>query len=215
MCTDVSVQPSFDPLRWDGHAVPKRRYTPTIPRCVKFQNRADLTLTINYFKAVFMKIPKTVTPAVDTTLWKFIFKYLQLGTHPMLLAGVQFKYQISRTENLLPSRNSRKRSHKRVRMLNTSTTLHTQMICTRELSYRHVLDDLCTKLPCFPFHGCIVLTVYETILYQLPSFVIRALCGCQLTCPWQCASTAWQWPRGASVSVMGMAHIWPWLRVCG
>jgi hypothetical protein len=75
MHTDVSV-PGSDPLTWDRHAVPKRRYTPTIPRCVKFQNRADLTLTINDFKVVFMKIPKTVTPAVDTTLILYYIAFM-------------------------------------------------------------------------------------------------------------------------------------------
>jgi len=54
-------------------------------------------LTIRDFKVVFMKIPKTAPPAVDTTLIKFIFKYLQLGTHTIIPPGVHFKYHEQET----------------------------------------------------------------------------------------------------------------------
>jgi len=67
-------------------------------RKIPKQSRSHLD---NDFKVVFMKIQKTATPAVDTTLIKFIFKYLQLGTHTILLPGVQFKYHEQKTCYLL------------------------------------------------------------------------------------------------------------------
>jgi hypothetical protein len=53
------------------------------------------------FKDVFGQIPRTTTPSVDTTLIKFIFKYLQLDT--MILPGLQFKRHEQKTSLSVPA----------------------------------------------------------------------------------------------------------------